>query len=49
MMTEVWHKLFALVGRRPEDYLTLVQCDPHYRIHVADGSKLTMTSQFNRL
>jgi len=49
MMTEVWRDLFQLVGRRLEDYLTLVQCDPYYRLHFADGSKLTMTSQFNRL
>lgn len=49
MMTEVWHDLFRLVGRRLEDYLTLVQCDPYYRLHFADGSALTMTSQFNRL
>ncbi|MFN8653156.1 MAG: phytoene desaturase family protein [Gemmatimonadales bacterium] len=49
MMTEVWHDLFKLVGRRLEDYLTLVQCDPYYRLHFADGSALTMTSQFNKL
>lgn len=49
MMTEVWHDLFRLVGRRLEDYLTLVQCDPYYRLHFADGSALTMTSQLNRL
>lgn len=49
MMTEVWRKLFADVGRRLEDYLTLVQCDPYYRLHFADGTSLEMTSTINRL
>jgi phytoene desaturase len=49
MMPEVWHDLFRLVGRRLENYLTLVQCEPYYRLHFADGSALTMTSQLNRL
>jgi phytoene desaturase len=49
MMTEVWQDLFKLVGRKLEDYITLVQCDPYYRLHFADGSALTMTAQFNKL
>ncbi len=49
MMTEVWHRLFRDVGRRLEDYLTLVQCDPYYRLHFADGTTLEMTSRLNRL
>src|SRR6266542_809 len=32
MMTEQWHRLFQDVGRRLEDYLSLVQIDPCYRI-----------------
>ena len=49
MMTEVWHRLFHDVGRRLEDYLTLVQCDPYYRLHFADGTQLEMTSTLNKL
>ena len=49
MMTEYWRKLFRDVGRRLEDYVTLVQCDPSYRLHFADGTRLEMTSQLNRL
>ncbi len=49
LMTECWHKLFQDVGRRLEDYLTLVQCDPYYRLHFADGSTLEMSSTLNRL
>jgi hypothetical protein len=41
--------LFALIDPRLEDYRTLGQCDPCYRLHVSDGSELTMTGQFNRL
>jgi phytoene desaturase len=39
MMRECWDDLFQAVGRRLEDYLTLVQCDPCYRLHFADGSR----------
>jgi phytoene desaturase len=49
MMTEVWRRLFNDVGRRLEDYVTLVQCDPNYRLHFADGTQLEMTSTLNKL
>jgi phytoene desaturase len=49
LMIECWQKLFHDVGRRLEDYLTLVQCDPYYRLHFADGSTLEMSSTLNRL
>lgn len=49
MMTECWQQLFASVGRRFEEYITLVQCDPYYRLTFADGTRLEMTSQLNRL
>jgi len=49
MMTEVWRRLFNDVGRRLEDYVTLVQCDPYYRLHFADGTQLEMTSTLNKL
>ncbi|HLQ24154.1 MAG TPA: phytoene desaturase family protein [Gemmatimonadales bacterium] len=49
MMTECWDRLFQDVGRRREDYLTLVRCDPCYRLHFADGSTLEMTSRLKQL
>jgi phytoene desaturase len=49
MMTEYWQKLFSDVGRRLEDYLTLVQIDPCYRIHFPDGTSHERTSTLNRL
>ena len=49
MMTEYWEKLFSDVGRRLEDYLTLVQIDPCYRIHFPDGSSHDRSSMLNRL
>lgn len=49
MMTEYWHRLFRDVGRRLEDYVTLVRLDPGYRIHFPDGSAHDRTSSLNRL
>ena len=49
MMRECWDDLFQAVGRRLEDYLTLVRCDPCYRLHFADGSRLEMTSDLPQL
>ncbi len=49
MMRECWEELFTLVGRKLPDYLKLVQCDPCYRLHFADGSTLEMTSTLDRL
>ena len=49
MMVEYWEKLFADVGRRLEDYVSLVQVDPGYRIHFPDGSSHDRTSNLNRL
>lgn len=49
MMAEIWRKLFADVGRRFDDYVTLVQCDPNYRLTFEDGSSLVMTTKLNEL
>jgi phytoene desaturase len=49
MMPECWDQLFRHVGRWREDYITLTQCDPCYRLHFADGSTLEMTSRLNQL
>jgi phytoene desaturase len=47
LMVEYWQQLFRDLGRRLEDYLTLVQLDPNYRIHFADGNVLEVTSTLN--
>lgn len=49
LMREYWQQLFRDVGRRLEDYVTLVQLDPNYRIHYPDGSTLEVTSRINAL
>ena len=49
MMTEVWHRLFADLGRRLDDYLSLVPCDPNYRLTFADGATLEMTTRSDQL
>lgn len=49
LMLEYWQKLFALVDRKLEDYLDLVQVVPNYNVHFPDGSILEMTTQLNRL
>src|SRR4051794_25518858 len=49
MMVEYWQKLFRDVGRRFEDYVTLVQIDPCYRVHFPDGTSHEQTSTLNRL
>ncbi|HET8625492.1 MAG TPA: phytoene desaturase family protein [Gemmatimonadales bacterium] len=49
LMVEYWEQLFRDVGRRLQDYVTLVQIDPNYRIHYPDGSSLEITSRINQL
>jgi phytoene desaturase len=49
LMREYWQQLFTDVGRRLEDYVTLVQLDPNYRIHYPDGSTLEITSRIDVL
>ncbi len=49
LMVEYWQQLFRDVGRRFEDYVSLVQLDPNYRIHYPDGSTLEITSRLNTL
>lgn len=45
LMPEVFEETFRAVGRRIEDYLTLLKCDPNYRVHFRDGSDVTFTSE----
>ena len=47
LMVDYWRQLFRDLGRRLEDYLTLVQLDPNYRIHYPDGSSLEVSSRLN--
>jgi phytoene desaturase len=49
LMVEYWERLFRDVGHRMEDYVTLVQLDPNYRIHYPDGTTLEITSRLNSL
>ncbi|WP_163990071.1 phytoene desaturase family protein [Pyxidicoccus caerfyrddinensis] len=45
LMPEVFEETFRALGRRIEDYLTLLRCDPNYRVHFRDGSDVTFTSE----
>lgn len=49
LMVEYLQRLFADAGRRLEDYLSLVQLDPNYRVHFHDGSTLDVSSRINRM
>jgi phytoene desaturase len=45
LMPEVFEETFTALGRRIGDYLTLLRCEPNYRIHFRDGSDITFTSE----
>jgi phytoene desaturase len=45
LMPEVLDETFAACGRAAGDYLSLVRCDPNYRLHFRDGSALTFTTE----
>jgi phytoene desaturase len=45
LMPEVFEETFSALGRRLEDYLTLLRCEPNYRLHFRDGSDITFTSE----
>lgn len=45
LMPEVFEETFRALGRRIEDYLTLMRCKTNYRIHFRDGSDVTFTSE----
>ena len=49
LMVEYLHALFRDVGRPLEAYLDLVQLDPNYRVHYADGRTLDVTSRLNAM
>ena len=49
LMPEVLEETFAAAGRRLSDYLTLVRCDPNYRVHFRDGSAITLTTELTAM
>ena len=49
LMIEYLRALFDEVERPLEAYLSLVQLDPNYRIHYADGAALDVTSRINAM
>jgi len=49
LMPEVLAETFTAVGRRLEDYMELVRCEPNYKIHFRDGSDITFTSELTRM
>lgn len=49
LMVEYLRALFDEVGRPMEAYLSLVQLDPNYRVHYADGTSLDVTSRINAM
>ena len=49
LMVEYLRALFDEVERPMEAYLSLVQLDPNYRIHYADGTTLDVTSRINAM
>ena len=49
LMPEVFEETFAVCGKRMADYMTLVRCDPNYRIHFRDGSAVTFTTELTQM
>lgn len=49
LMVEYLRALFEEVGRPMEAYVSLVQLDPNYRVHYADGTTLDVTSRLNAM
>ena len=49
LLRPIVEELFASVGRRLEDYLTLVPCMPNYLIHFSDGTRAEFSSDLRRM
>lgn len=49
LMPEVVRETFQATGRDPDQYLSLIQCDPNYRIHFADGTDVTFSTNLSRM
>jgi phytoene desaturase len=44
MMTDVLYETFEYCGKNFDDYITLLQLEPNYRVAFADKSKITVSS-----
>ncbi len=42
LMPFVLEQAFASIGRKLKDHLELQRCDPHYRVHFRDGSRVVL-------
>lgn len=42
LMPFVLQEAFASVGKKLEDHLQIQRCDPHYRVHFRDGSRVVL-------
>jgi phytoene desaturase len=49
LMPFIFEQAFASVGRRLSDFLTLVRCDPNYRVTFRDDSSITLTSELTKM
>lgn len=49
LFPDVLRRHFADCGARVEDYLSLTECHPNYRIQFADGALLTMQSDLGKM
>lgn len=49
LMPFIFERTFASVGRKLSDYLTLVRCDPNYRVTFRDDTTLTLTSELTKM
>lgn len=49
LMPDVFHQLFADLGRKLEDYVEIHPLEPNYRLHYADGSRIDSTPNLQRM
>jgi phytoene desaturase len=49
LMVDYLRAVFEDAGRSMDDYLDLIQLDPNYRVHYADGTTLYVTSRINAM
>lgn len=49
MMPHMFREVFEFCGRNPDDYLTMQQVDPIYKVYFADGTTHEASSELTRL
>lgn len=49
LMRDVLDDLFAVAGRRLDEYFDLVRVSPNYRVHFADGSGITLSGRLDEV